>query len=287
VTTGNTRPLRIGIVGSENTHVDHIVDCLNRERARPGVEVVGLAGGATERNLAIAAAGAIPHLVDRVEDLVELADALVVTDRHGGLHHEHARPFLELGRPVWIDKPLACDVTDARAIIDTAAASGALLTSYSTLRHVPDTEDLVREAATLGDRQAVVVSGPADPSSEYGGIFFYGIHVVDIALRLAPGPLGPIRVERGGAIVVATTMVGDVHVTIHFVRPDDQDNRVPFHAVAVGRGGIAAREIGTPGNYVEYGLDAFLGMANTGKAALTDSEMLRPIEFLAGVRDAL
>lgn len=286
MTTGN-RPLRIGIVGSENTHVDHIVRCLNRERARPGVEVVGLAGGATERNAAAAAAGAIPHLVDRVDDLVEFADALIVADRHGGLHREHARPFLELGRPVWIDKPLACDVADARAIIDSAAASGALLTSYSTLRHVPDTEHLVRDAGTIGELQAVVVSGPADPSSEYGGIFFYGIHLVDIALRLAPGPLGPIRIDRGGAVVVATTVVGGVHVTVHFVRPDGNDDRVPFHAVAVGRTGIAAREIGTPGNYVEFGLDVFLGMADTGHAPLAGSEMLRPIEFLATVRDAL
>jgi predicted dehydrogenase len=279
--------MRIGIVGSENSHVDHIVRCLNHERARPGVEVVGLAGGATERNIAVASAGAIPHVVDRVDEMIEFADALIVTDRHGALHREHARPFLELGRPVWIDKPLACDVTDARAILDTAAASGALLTSYSTLRYVPDTEDLVREAGTLGELQAVVVSGPADPSSEYGGIFFYGIHMVDIALRLAPGPLGPIRIERGGAVVVATTVAGGVHVTVHFVRPDGNDHRVPFHAVAVGRTGIAAREIGTPGNYVEYGLDVFLGMASTGDAPLIDSDMLRPIEFLATVRDAL
>jgi predicted dehydrogenase len=287
VTTRIGRPLRIGIVGAENTHVEHIVHGLNRERARPGVEIVGLAGGATERNVAAATAGAIPHLVDRVEAMVEFADALIVADRHGGLHREHARPFLELGRPVWIDKPLACDVADACAIIDTAAASGALLTSYSTLRHVPDTEDLVREAATIGELQAVVVSGPADPSSEYGGIFFYGIHMVDIALRLAPGPLGPIRIERGGAIVVATTVVGGVHVTVHFVRPDGKDNHVPFHAVAVGRTGIAAREIGIPGNYVVFGLDVFLGMANTGHAPLTGADMLRPIEFLATVRDAL
>jgi hypothetical protein len=161
-----------------------------------------------------------------------------------------------------------------------------LLTSYSTLRHVPDTEELVREAGTIGERQAVVVSGPADPSSEYGGIFFYGIHLVDIALRLAPGPLGPIRVERGSAIVVATTVVGGVHVTVHFVRPDGDDNRVPFHAAVVGRTGIAAREIGIPGNYVEFGLDVFLGMAGTGQAPLSGSEMLRPIEFLAAVRDA-
>jgi len=283
VSTKNVRPMRIGIVGSENTHVGHIVHCLNRERARPGVEVVGLAGGATDRNLA----AAIPHLVDRVEEMVEFADALIVADRHGGLHRAHARPFLQLGRPVWIDKPLACDVADARAIIDLAAASGALLTSYSTLRHLPDTEDLVREAGTIGELQAVVVSGPADPSSEYGGIFFYGIHMVDIALRLAPGPVGPVRIERGEAIVVATTVVDGVHVTVHFVRPDGQGSHVPFHAIVVGRNGIAAREIGTPANYVEFGLDVFLGMASSGHAPLTDSDMLRPIEFLASVRDAL
>jgi predicted dehydrogenase len=279
--------VRIGIVGTENTHVDHMIRYLNIDQARPGFRVVGLAGGPAERTDALAADAAIEHVVDSVEDLLDHADALVVADRHGGKHLAHARPFLELGRPVLVDKPLACEVADAEAMLSLAAATGAPLTSYSTLRYVPDTEKLIDRISTLGTLQAVVLSGPADPASEHGGIFFYGVHMVDIALRLAGSSPGAVRVQRTPSTVVATCLAGAVHVTVHFVTAPGATSRIPFHALAVGDEAIASSEIGTPGNYVAYGLDVFLDMIATGQRPLTDDDMLDVVRFLATVNDAL
>lgn len=280
--------MHIGIVGTENSHVDHIVEYLNHDNARPGTRVVGLAGGDASRAAALAAAGDIEYVVATVDDLLPIADALIVADRHGGLHRQHALPFVEQGRPVLIDKPLACDVQDARAILAAAERSGAPVTSYSTLRYVPDTDKLVADLDSAGPLQTVVVSGPADPASEHGGIFFYGIHMVDVALRLAPGEIGPVRVERAGASAVATaTTSAGVHVAVHFIKGGRDGSRVPFHALANGRSALLASELGTPGNYVAYGLDVFLDMVTTGRAPLTHDELLRPVEFLAHVRDAL
>jgi predicted dehydrogenase len=278
----------IGIVGTENSHVDHIVEYLNRDNARPGTRVAGLAGGDPAHSAALADAGQIEHVVATVDELLPIADALIVTDRHGGFHREHALPFVEAGRPVLIDKPLACDVADARAILDAAERSGALVTSYSTLRYLPDTEKLVANLDSLGPLQTVVVSGPADPDSEYGGIFFYGIHTVDVALRLAPGAIGPVRVHPAGASAVATTTTSaGVHVAVHFIKPGPNGARVPFHALAIGQGALTASELGTPGNYVSYGLDVFLDMLTTGRAPLGHDQLLRPVEFLSQVRNAL
>ncbi|MET0422730.1 MAG: Gfo/Idh/MocA family oxidoreductase, partial [Actinoplanes sp.] len=211
--------MRIGVIGTENTHVDQIVEYLNVRQLAGGTRVVALSGGPGERNDGLQARGRIERIVDEPTELLGLVDAVVITDRHGGLHREHALPFLAEGLPVWVDKPLACGLADAEAIVVAAREHDAVLTSYSALRWIPDTDDLAGRAAGLGETQAVVTTGPADPAGPYGGIWFYGIHPVDVALRLAPGPVGEVRVERAGDTVVATAQVGRAQVTVNLVKP--------------------------------------------------------------------
>jgi predicted dehydrogenase len=279
--------MRIGIVGTENSHVDHIIDYLNAAPASTDARVVALAGGETERNRALADEGGIANIVESVDDLLPLTDALIITDRDGALHREHALPFLTAGRPVLVDKPLACSVQDAQTMVDAARSHDALLTSYSMLRFVPDMTELVDRLPSLGPLRSVVTSGPADPDSTYGGIFFYGIHPVDVALSMVSGTVGAVRVDLVAESIVASTTVSETRVTVTLVRPLDDGSHVPFHAVGVGRTGIAAREIRTVGNYVAHGLIVFLEMVATGKAPIPYDDLLRPIEFLEAVQDAL
>lgn len=278
--------MRIGVVGTESSHVDHIVDYLNVQEARPGVRVVGLAGGESTRNKELCAAGGIDVVVPAVAGLLDVADALLVTARHGGTHRDLALPFLQAGRPVFVDKPFACDTADAEAMVDAAAENRTLVTSYSALRHLPDTEALAGELPTIGPARSVVATGPADHESEYGGIFFYGIHPVDVALRLAPGELGAVRVDRVGESVIASATAGDARVTVNMIKPGPA-GRVPFHALAVGSSGIAARQLRTDGNYVRYGLTAFLDMVDGTMPPLSREELLRPIALLQAVDQAL
>jgi predicted dehydrogenase len=228
--------------------------------------------------------------VDGHLDLLGLVDAVIVTDRHGGLHREHALPFLEQGLPVFVDKPLACSVADAEAIIAAAREHNAPLTSSSAVRWVPDTDALAAQRAKLGAPQVVVTTGPADPASPYGGIWFYGIHPVDVALRLVPGnvgDVGEVRVEHSASTIIASAQVGDTRVVVTFVTPGGEDGDVPFHAMVVGRHGVASSTLSLGKDYVAPGLEAFLSMARTGKPPIDYDDLLRPIRFLEAVSDQL
>lgn len=278
--------MRIGIIGTENTHGDHIIDYLNVRELGGDARVVALSGGASERNEKLQAGGGIEKLVEQPNELLGLVDAVIITDRHGGLHRDHALPFLAEGLPVFVDKPLACSVSDAEAIIAAARRYDAPLTSSSAVRWVPDTDALVAEAARLGDLQTVITTGPADPASPYGGIFFYGIHSVDVALRLAPGEITDTQVERSADTVVVTIRVGQLRVVVNLVAHGPAGD-VPFHALVVGRHGVAASALTLGPSYVVPGLEAFLGMARTGKPPIGYDDLLRPIKVLDAVATAL
>jgi predicted dehydrogenase len=267
--------MRIGVIGTENSHVDHIVDYLKGGETR----VVALSGGPSERNDTLKDRGNIERIVDQPADLLGLVDAVIITDRHGGLHREHALPFLAEGMPVWVDKPLACSVADATAIVEAARENDAPLTSYSALRWIPDTDRL---ASASHSPKAVVTTGPADPASPYGGIFFYGIHPVDVAMRLLPGPVGEVSVLRSPGLTVASASVGEARVTVQFVEPGS-DGQVPFHGMVVGGNTIAAHDLTLGESYVVPGLKQFLRMAETRRPPLDYDDLLRPITFLEAV----
>jgi predicted dehydrogenase len=278
--------MRIGIIGTENTHVDQIVEYLNVRESAGETRVVALSGGAGERNEQLRSCGKIERIVESPGELLGLVDAVIITDRHGGLHREHALPFLAEGIPVWVDKPLACGLADAQAIVAAAREHDAVLTSYSALRWIPDTDALAARAATLGTPQVVVTTGPADPASPYGGIWFYGIHPVDVALRLAAGEIGEVRVERSADTIVASAEVGQIRVVVNLVEPGPEGH-VPFHGMVVGRVALAASTLTLSERYVAPGIETFLRIAQTRRLPIDYADLLRPIEFLDAVAGAL
>jgi predicted dehydrogenase len=284
--------MRIGIIGTENSHGDHIIDHLNVRKAAGEARIVALSGGRSERNETLAATGGIDQIVDQATDLLGLVDAVIITDRHGGLHREHATPFLAEGLPVFVDKPLACTVQDAQAIIDTALAHDAPLTSSSAVRWIGDTDALVARTALSGPPLVVVTSGPADPASEYGGIFFYGIHPVDVALRLAPGEISDVRTDiAGGAVgaagvITASFTAGPTRVVVNFVKPEGA-HQIPFHGMTVTRDAITEQTLTLDAHYCVPGLEAFLEMAQTRRPPISYTDLLRPIQVLETVAGAL
>lgn len=278
--------MRIGIVGTENSHVDHYIRHFNGEGRYPPHRVTALSGGRDERNTALAQAGGIDDVVDSPADLVGRVDAAIVCSRDGRLHRAQAVPLLAAGLPVLVDKPLACDLEDARAILAAAVAGGVPVTSYSALRWAEPVDDLAATLATGSPPDLLAVSGPADPGSEYGGLFFYGIHVVEIALRLTAGrPLRRVQVSRSNdpyPAVVVTCWAGQTRLLLDLVRPGDA-GPVPWRVIAAGPDVHLARTITLGPDYTGPATRVFVRMLANGKAPLAEGQLLAPVELLADV----
>jgi predicted dehydrogenase len=285
-----SRPYKIALVGIENSHATHIIEYLNVTTRRRRAEVVALIGPDDDHMAELLELGGISQRVDDLRQaqasMIGSVDALIATNRDGGLHAQYAIPFLEAGLPVWVDKPLACSTADAELIIEAATRSGAPLTSYSPLRWAHEVDDLERSTAEIGDLQAVTVTGPADPASEYGGLFFYGIHCADVAQRLVPGDPTELQVKQVRGTVIIRYQCGDTEVTLQLVKPDDH-RRVPFHATLTGRSGVASTDITLGPGYVEPGIEKFLGMLDSGNPPVPYEEILRPVAVIEAARSVI
>lgn len=282
--------LRIGLIGTENSHITHFTRMLNVEKRHPGARAEAVAGGWTPRNRELAELGGIETAVDEPAELVDLVDAAIVSTRDGARHLEHARPLLEAGKPVLVDKPLAASVADAEALLDTAERHGGLVLSCSALRFVPEIARLT-PTETSGPLRHLHIIGPADPDSEYSGLFFYGIHHVETALEILGNPtVDPVgldaRAERRGDTVVASVNVADTPVTFTFVT-QGESARVPFHAIGVFGEAVASHSLTLGADYNAPALAEFLTAVEKGSVSRNRGQLLAPVEVLSAVVERL
>ncbi len=138
-----TSPVRLGMITVE-PHGRPWAEVLARW---PDVKMVSAWDYDPERARWYADHYRIPQVVEHVEDMLGQVDAVLVgggrrmPDENGVWgenpddHLALARPFLEAGLPVLVDKPFADRVEDAVEMVRLARRHGALLMSCSAMRY--------------------------------------------------------------------------------------------------------------------------------------------------------
>jgi predicted dehydrogenase len=118
------------------------------------------------------------EIVDSIPALVKKVDFVLLTSNDGRVHLEQARPVLEAGKPLYIDKPMAASLADVIALFDEARAKSVPLFTASSLRWIPGALDL-RNGAQGPVKGADAFSWAAlEPT--HPDLYWYGIHGVEI-----------------------------------------------------------------------------------------------------------
>ncbi len=161
----------------------------------PGVQVTHLWTDNPDEAKHVAQASLIPHVVARPEDVIGQVDAVLISTDDGTDHVRRARPFVEAGLPVFIDKPLASTVEELRTFIAWEKA-GARILSSSGMRYAPELTPLIANLPALGELRwvSLVTIKTWDR---------YGIHSLEPVFRvLGPGFLS-VRLESQPGLEVA------------------------------------------------------------------------------------
>jgi predicted dehydrogenase len=166
---------RIGIVDLDSSHPASFTKAM---REHGGFEIVAVYDGGDVREpgyaTKFAAENGVPHAVARPEDMLGLVDGVVVLGVDWDRHLERARPFLDAGVPVFIDKLVFGRLRDGYAMLRLAEAGGAPLMGGSGVRY--DTETIAMRdqlAAVRPTLDSAFACGPGTP-------YYYGIHTVEV-----------------------------------------------------------------------------------------------------------
>ncbi len=194
------KQLRIGIIGAENSHTIGFGKMFNIDKKFPGAEVKYVWGETDEFAKAAMQKGGIPNQVSDPKEMLGKIDALIVDHRHPKYHLEAAEPFVKAGIPTFIDKPFCYRAAEGKAFLQLAQKAGTPVTSYSSIAHSNATSDLKKQVEELGEIIQVVRTGTADLDSQYGGIFFYGVHIVQPLLNIFGDDVQRVKITRNGKI---------------------------------------------------------------------------------------
>lgn len=275
---------RIGIIGSDNSHAVAYSKLANMDNRAGESRVVAINGPDIARTREVAVLGQIPEIFDTPEEMIGKIDAAIVVHRHGDLHAENAIPFLKAGIPVYVDKPFAVSLHDCHAMLAAARAGNALITSYSALRWAPTTTDLANKLDDLGDIRVGHFAGPCDFTSKYAGPFFYATHVAEICFRIMGDAVRTVQAARSGKSVVANvTFANDAIATFSYLA----DAAYHFHATIFGTKNFAASEIVAGDDSYAAGLNVFIAALNSGKAPLSEHQLITPIAFVHAMQASI
>jgi hypothetical protein len=198
------KEIRVGIIGTDTSHVPAFVDTFNKKHPEWKVRIVAAFKGGSpdlptsaDRVEKFAATIADKkygvEIVGSIDELLPKVDAVLLESVDGRPHLAQATPVLKAGKPVFIDKPLAASLEDARAIAQLSKETGTPFFSSSSYRFHPDIPHL-REAAAAGKATKVQSSSPFNKLAHHPDLYFYAIHGVE-ALYAVMGP-GCVSVSR-------------------------------------------------------------------------------------------
>ncbi len=143
----------------------------------------------------VAATALIPNIVKEPEDVIGHVDAVLIATDDGFDHVRRARPFVEAGLPVFVDKPLATSLGDLRTFIAWEKA-GAPLLSSSGMRYAPELDPHLDGRSELGPLRWV--SSITAKTWER-----YGIHALEPIFRLTGPGFTSVRLESNPGLEVA------------------------------------------------------------------------------------
>lgn len=192
------KPVRIGIIGAENSHAAGFGKMFNIDKKFPGVEITHLWGETDDFARKAAEAGKIPNIVKDQKEMLGKIDALIVDHRHARYHLEAAAPFVKAGIPTFIDKPFCYRVEEGKAFLEMARKAGTPVTSFSSIAQSICTYDIKQQLESMGEINHVVRYGPVDLDSEYGGVFFYGVHILQPLMFMFGEDILRVKITRDG-----------------------------------------------------------------------------------------
>lgn len=260
--------IRLGMVDLCTSHPGAWVPIIKKMQ---DVDVVAVhdAGGVRPPGYAeqFAEEHGIETVTGTIDEMVGMVDAAIVHSANWDLHLPHARPFIEGGVPVLIDKPMVGNLPDLHELQRLQAQFGTLVMGGSSVRYAAEVQELSAMREEMGTLGVGWAQGRGD-------FFNYGIHTIEMFQGFF------------GAGVRAVEHVGD-HGTMDVFRADYDSGLPVFFALGAvsnqwfisiaGSTGVFERTLTTGDNYKRL-IEAFVGAVRDGEPPISLEDNLEAVK---------
>jgi len=195
---------KVAILGCENSHANSFLKYVIKDKKYDDIEFVGIYSDDKEAEKKLTEQFGV-NGADSYDAFVGKIDGLIITARHGDNHYKYAKPYIESGIPMFIDKPITVSEKEADEFMNLLAENNVRITGGSSCIHC----DLIQELkAGVKEGKYGKISGgyyraPISLNNIYGGFYFYAQHLVQIITEVhGCWPKSVVAKEKNGVITM-------------------------------------------------------------------------------------
>lgn len=199
------RNLRIAFIGLDTSHTGEFIRRMQAPDCQDDQKITGLTAvsclrfptafhseeGQDERQRQIEKWGV--KVTFDFDEAVAGCDAVMITINEPALHLKYVELCSGLGKPVFLDKPLADTYENGRRICNIARAAGMKLFSASSLRFVSELEQVLGK---IVPPLYSSIFGPVGKAPSGSSIVWYGVHAFEMLEKLMGRGALNVRTHR-------------------------------------------------------------------------------------------
>ncbi|MBQ8552520.1 MAG: Gfo/Idh/MocA family oxidoreductase [Clostridia bacterium] len=209
---------KVAILGCENSHANAFIDIVYKQKLVDDVEFVGVYSDEVEAMQKLHDEFGVP-MMERYDELVGKIDGLIVTARHGDNHYKYAKPYIESGIPMFIDKPITITESEAVEFMKDLKAHSVKVVGGSSCVHAEDVTELKAkiDSGEYGSVYGGFVRAPIHMENVYGGFFFYAQHLVQIMSAIFGYYPKSVKSYRNGNVITFMVRYENYDITAEYV----------------------------------------------------------------------
>lgn len=209
---------KVAILGCENSHANNFLDAVLNERIVDDIEFVGVYSDDVEAAQKLHDKFGV-HVASGYDEFVGKVDGIIITARHGDNHYKYAKPYIQSGIPMFIDKPITCSEEDAEAFVKELKANGVKVSGGSVCALTDHVQNLKKAVAeeTYGKVYGGYLRAPVNMDNAYGGFFFYSQHLAQVAMEIFGHYPKAVRAMNNGDTYTCILRYEEYDVTLSYI----------------------------------------------------------------------
>lgn len=214
---------KIAILGCENSHANAFLDAVINKKIVEDVEFAGVYSDDTEAAQKLHDEFGV-YAAQSYDEFVGKVDGIIITARHGDNHYKYAKPYIESGIPMFIDKPITCSEEDAKEFMEALKNHNIPVSGGSVCALSDYVQELKKAVAEqkYGEILGGFLRAPMNTDNPYGGFYFYTQHLVQVTMEIFGFYPNSVRAVRNGDVCSCLVRYDDYDVNLSFVEMDDK-----------------------------------------------------------------
>lgn len=276
---------KIVILGCENSHANTFLGFIRDIKKFSDVEVVGVYSHEREAMEKLNAEFGV-KIMDSYDEMVGKVDGVVITARHGNNHYKYAKPYIETGVPMFIDKPITISEEEAVEFMRLCRDNGVRVTGGSCLKHVDVIQKLKNEVENNvgGKTLGGFLRAPVSMNNEHGGFYFYSQHLAEMVMEAFGTYPNYVKADVNGDTISVLFSYNNYNVSAMFV-----DGNYVYYASRHSEEGYTGESFPIDGSskcfYVEF--DEFYELLQGANQKVSYEDFISPVFVLNAIKRAI